>query len=164
MEVDYVRSFLIASCAVLKSAANIEVDIENTYIKSFTPNEDQVLFCAPIQGKYRGRAIVSMSKGTACTIASGMLKRSAVSELDELARSAISEMANMILGNTMTVFSLAGNGVDMASSGFAGYWDLSESGPGQETLCIPLKAASEEEMEINLALWGGQGYDSLLRP
>ncbi len=164
MEADYVKSFLVASCAVLKSAANIEVDIENTYLKSFTPHKDQVLFSAAIHGKYQGLVTLSMSKATACTIACGMLQRASIPELDELALSAISEMANMILGNTMTMFSLTGVALDISLSDFAGCPAILDCCPNPKTICVPLRAPSGNAIEFNLALSNSPSYSTPYLP
>jgi chemotaxis protein CheX len=151
MEVDYIKPFLIASCSVLKSAANIEVDIENIYLKSCPPNKDQLLFSAPIKGKYQGRAVLGMSKETACTIASGMLKRASVTELDDLAFSAITEMANMILGNTMTIFSLIEAALDISLT-LMPCPNMPINCLNEKILCVPLRGASHNVIELNLVL------------
>lgn len=66
-------------------------------------------------GKIRGSIGIGMQKEAACRFASVMMMGMEVTELDELAQSAISEMANMVCANACTRFSQVGlDGVDIS--------------------------------------------------
>ena len=57
-----------------------------------------------ITGEMHGQVILSLKEDVACNIASHMLKGLPVPVFNDMAKSAVSELANMILGNAATIF------------------------------------------------------------
>jgi hypothetical protein len=53
--------------------------------------------------------VISLSKETALSVASLMMGGMLVTELDDLSKSAISELGNMIMGNTATILQAEGS-------------------------------------------------------
>jgi chemotaxis protein CheX len=62
----------------------------------------------------RGNIAYSMCQNTACGIASRMMMGMPVEQLDEMAQSAITEMANMITGHAATLYAAGGHTVDIS--------------------------------------------------
>lgn len=66
-------------------------------------------------GSVKGTVAIGMEREAACRFASVMMMGMEVLTLDEMAQSAISEMANMVCANACTRFSQAGvSGVDIS--------------------------------------------------
>lgn len=63
----------------------------------------------------QGNVVYNMSQETACQIASTMMNGMPVTELDELAQSAVSELGNMLTANAATCFSQQGLNVNISS-------------------------------------------------
>jgi len=59
-----------------------------------------------------------MNKNVALTAASGMMGGLNLTELDEMSKSALSELTNMILGNTATLLYNRGVGVEITPPSF----------------------------------------------
>jgi len=63
----------------------------------------------------QGNVVYNMTHDTACQIASTMMNGMPVSELDELAQSAVSELGNMLTANAATHFASQGLLVNISS-------------------------------------------------
>ena len=63
----------------------------------------------------QGNVVYNMTRETACQIASTMMNGMPVTELDELAQSAVSELGNMLTANAATNFSTLGLNVNISS-------------------------------------------------
>lgn len=70
--------------------------------KEMTLDKDITAFVGII-GNVRGNVSYSFDKKTACALASAMMMGMPVEAIDEMARSALSELANMFTGNASTV-------------------------------------------------------------
>ena len=103
MKVEYINPFIKASTEVLKMIAQIEFTTGKPYMKSspFTPSS--VLIVVGITGEIQGQAVISMTMELAMGIASKMMMGMPVTELDEMSKSALSELGNMIMGNAATL-------------------------------------------------------------
>jgi len=103
MNVKYINPFIKASTEVLKMIAQIDFTTGKPYMKMspFTPSS--VLIVVGITGQIQGQAVISMSGDLAKTVASKMMMGMPVEELDEMAKSALSELGNMIMGNAATL-------------------------------------------------------------
>ncbi len=60
----------------------------------------------------RGQVMIVFENSVACDIASKMCMMP-ITQLDDLSKSALSELGNMIMGNTATIFSTKGIGIDI---------------------------------------------------
>lgn len=103
MNVKYINPFIKASTEVLKMIAQIDFVTGKPYMKvsPFTPSS--VLIVVGITGQIQGQAVISMTLDLAKTVASKMMMGMPVPELDEMSKSAISELGNMIMGNAATL-------------------------------------------------------------
>ncbi|MEK7432334.1 MAG: chemotaxis protein CheX [Cyanobacteriota bacterium] len=76
-------------------------------MKEFSDFEDDISMFLNITGKYRGSVFYSMNKSLAIELSSIMIGFP-ISDIDELAKSSLLELANMISGKAMTKFSEKG--------------------------------------------------------
>jgi chemotaxis protein CheX len=113
MNVEYINPFIEASKNVLKGAANIEVTLGKLYMKTSPYLSDSVAIIVGVTGKIIGQVTFSISKELACKIASCMMMGMPVNELDEMSKSALAELGNMIMGNTATIFYGKGMKIDI---------------------------------------------------
>jgi chemotaxis protein CheX len=75
-----------------------------------------------------------------------------VAELDEMAKSAISELTNMILGNTATIFYNNGVAVDITPPSLLMGSNIQISTSKMQTICIPLALSNDTTFEIDVAI------------
>ena len=113
MNVNYINPFLEAAIAIVKDACQVELKIGKPYAKMVELTEGTVVILIGVTGEMRGQVVLSIDEKKACEIASRMMMGMPVSELDDMAISAISELGNMIMGNAATVFSVRNIGIDI---------------------------------------------------
>lgn len=152
MNVEYINPFIEASQTVLKQIANLDVKLGKIFIKSSPYDSDSVVIIIGITGKIRGQVIFTMSKDVAKEIASSMMSGMPVPELDEISKSAISELTNMILGNTATILFNRGIGVEITPPSLLLGESMQISTNKLKTVCIPLLLSNGGTFEIDVSL------------
>lgn len=152
MNVEYINPFIEASQNVLMTTAGIDAKLGKVYIKSSPYKSDSVMVMVGLTGKIRGQAVFTMSRATACSVASSMMCGMPVTELDEISKSAISELTNMILGNTATLLYNKGIGVEITPPSFLMGDNIEVSPTKMKTICIPLHLGESRTMDIDISV------------
>ena len=152
VSVDYINPFLIASTSVLRDMCAIEVQIGKPYRKETVFTEDQFLIMVGITGAMSGQVIFCFPNEVALEIASKMCMMP-MDELNDLAKSAIGELCNMILGNTATVISTKGIEIDITPPTMC-TGNVLFNNDYAVNMCIPLTYEGNKTIEINVAIKG----------
>lgn len=152
VNVEHINPFLIASTKILKEMCFIDATIGKPYIKSPAFYSDTLIILIGFVGEMRGQAMIAFDNAIACDIASKMIMMP-VTEMDELARSAIGELGNMIMGNTATIFSTKGIAIDITPPTI-GNGTISFTTSYAQNICIPLIYEGDKKIEINIAIKG----------
>ena len=134
MNIEYINPFIEASQTVLKQIASLDARLGKVYLKTSPYRSEDIIIMVGLTGKLRGQAIFSMGMDFAMKIASCMMMGMPVNEFDEMAKSAISELANMIMGNAATL--LYNRGINM------------------RTICIPLVVNDYDKIELDISTEG----------
>lgn len=151
MNVEYINPFIEASQTVLKSIANMDSSLGKIYLKTSPNSSDTLAIAIGLMGDLKGQVVFSMNITVACKIASAMMMGMQVSELDEISKSAVTEAANMILGNAATILYRKGVKIDITPPAlFMGdYMQISTH--RMKTICVPLNIGSSEMIELGIA-------------
>lgn len=152
LNADHINPFLMASTKVLKDMCFIEAKIAKPYIKDPVFLENTLVIFIGITGVMRGQVMIAFEDHVACDIASKMIMMP-VTEMDELAKSAICELGNMILGNTATIFSTKGIDIDITPP-TVGNGTMKFSNNYAQNICVPLEYEGNKKIEINIAMKG----------
>lgn len=152
MNVEYINPFIEASQTVLKQIAGIDAKLGKVYLKNSPYKGDNVVIIVGLTGKIRGQAIFTMGKAVALNIASKMMFGMPVTELDEISKSAISELTNMILGNAATILYNRGIGVEITPPSFLMGENMEISSSKMKTISIPLILEDENTLEIDISV------------
>ncbi len=153
VNVDMINPFISASQSVLKDMAQLSTKMGSPYLKSPSYEGDVITVIIGITGEMRGQVIFSMQEPEACTIASHMMMGMPVPELNDMAKSAVSELTNMILGNAATIFSTKGISVDITPPNLVMGSNLSFTVSDSKTICVPLNREDGSAfMELNIAI------------
>ncbi|ADU75146.1 chemotaxis protein CheX [Acetivibrio thermocellus AD2] len=152
MNVEYINPFIEASRAVLKQIAGIDVKLGSISLKNSPYASDNIVILVGLTGKIRGQAIFSMNKNVALTVASGMMGGLNLTELDEMSKSALSELTNMILGNTATLLYNRGVGVEITPPSFLMGENMQISPSKMKTICIPLLLGEDKKIELDISV------------
>jgi len=150
--VEYINPFIAASKRVMKDFCNIDTDMGKPYLTKTVFEGDKFVILVGITGQLTGQVILSMSNETACNIASHMMMGMPVTELNDMAASAVSELANMILGNTATIFSTQGIIIDITPPSILVGKDMTITVSDSKTICVPLTYENDYALELNIAI------------
>lgn len=104
MKIEYINPFVEAAQSVLKSFCNIDVKLGKVYLKKSPFSINQIIIMIGLVGQIKGQVYFELPVETAKKIASTMMGGAPITELDEMSKSAVSEMGNMIMGNVSTIF------------------------------------------------------------
>ena len=152
MNVEYINPFIEASQAVLKQTANIDAKLGKVSLKDSPFKSDSVVIIVGLTGKIRGQAMFSMNKKVALGIASAMMGGMPLTELDEMSKSAISELSNMILGNAATILYSKGVGIEITPPSLLMGDNLHITPNKMKTISIPLIFGEGEQMVIDISV------------
>lgn len=153
INVEYINPFISAAQTVLRDFCQIESTMGKPYLKQAVYEGDILAVIIGVTGVLRGQVILTMETKTACSIASQMMMGMPVPELNDMAKSAVSELSNMILGNAATIFSTKNISLDITPPTITLGTNLSFSVSDSKTICVPLQFALGE-IEINIAIKG----------
>ncbi|MHB8128611.1 MAG: chemotaxis protein CheX [Mobilitalea sp.] len=149
---EHINPFLMASTKILKEMCFVDAKVGKPYIKSPAFFDNTLLIMIGITGEMRGQAMIAFEHNIACDIASKMIMMP-ITEMDELSRSAICELGNMIMGNTATIFSTKGIAIDITPP-TVGNGTMSFTNNFAQNICIPLIYEDNKVIEINIAIKG----------
>lgn len=149
LNAEHINPFLIAATKILKDMCFVDAKIGKPYVKDTEFKNDTLIIMIGITGEIRGQVMIAFTSKVACDIASKMIMMP-VSQLDELSTSAICELGNMILGNTATIFSTKGIGIDITPPTIC-HGNVSFSNNYSKNICIPLNY-DDNIIEINVAV------------
>ncbi len=151
LNADYINPFLIASTKVLKDMVFVEAKLGKPFLNTLKFDDGSLLIMLGITGEIKGQVILRFRNDIALDIASKMCMMP-MTELNELAQSAICELCNMILGNAATVFSTNGVGIDITPPTVCRGNVLFSSDAAN--ICVPVVYEEEKTIEINVSLKG----------
>lgn len=150
--VEYINPFIEAAQNVLRDFCRLEAKIGKPFLTNASYEGDTLIIIVGITGDLRGQVIINMAYAVACGIASHMMMGMPVPELNDMAKSAVSELANMILGNSATIFSKKGIALDITPPSICSGSNLTISVSDSKTICIPLLLDNGQAIEINVAI------------
>jgi len=152
VNIEYMNPFIEASQTVLKQSANIDAKLGKVYLKNQPHKSDNIMIIVGLTGKIRGQVGFGMDKPSALDIASSMMGGMEINGLDEISKSAISEMTNMILGNAATILYNKGIAIEITPPSFLMGDNMEVYSNKMQTICIPLELGNDRKLEIDISV------------
>ncbi|MEE3460774.1 MAG: chemotaxis protein CheX [Lachnospiraceae bacterium] len=112
MKAENVNPFIISICKVMKDMCMLDLKIGKPENKRCSYAADDSIIKLGLVGAFEGYVILRLDHGTALQVVSKMMMMP-VNVIDEIGKSAISELGNMIAGNAATIFSGSGTVLDI---------------------------------------------------
>ncbi len=140
MKQEYVNPFIKASVEVLAQTTQLDFKTGKPSLRQSPFLSDEVLIMLGIVGSLKGEVILSMQKETSKSIASRMMMGMPVDELTEMAKSALCELGNMIMGNVATLLFNEGVQIDITPPTLLTGSNIEVSANNMVTICIPIEA------------------------
>ncbi len=150
INVEYINPLLKASVKVIQDACQMTVTIGKPSIAEAKFSEEELLILMGITGEMKGQAILDFPSPAALKIASQMCMME-LSQLDELAQSALCELCNMIMGNTATLYSLGGISIDITPPTLCS-GNVTFNSNYAANICIPFNYEGEYLFKIFIAI------------
>jgi chemotaxis protein CheX len=151
MNVEYLNPIIKASSFVLKQACGIDANIGKPYLTQTSYEEEVFVVMLGITGKLHGQVLLVMSTKVACDLASKMMMGMAVDSLNDMTRSALGELMNMMMGNAMTYFSEMDIFLDITPPTMFVSTELKLSVGDSKMVCIPMNF-TDGVIELNVAI------------
>jgi len=151
LKVEYINPFIEASLEVINQTTNFKPTIGRIFAKNNSYSGDGVVILIGLTGKISGNVVLSLSKKLALTIASAMMFGMPVNELDEMSKSAIAELANMILGHTANIFFQNHMNIDITPPTVLTGENIQLTPTKSVTVCIPLNFDGGESLQIDVS-------------
>ncbi len=151
MDVRYINPFVTAAFNVIQQVAGITPERGQLSLKEAPIPGHEVAVIIGVTGTLKGQVVYSLPIETAKKLASAMMMGMEVNEFNDLARSAIGELANMISGNAAIELSMLGQRIDIAPPALVVGKNLSINLNKIPTIVVPL-VLPFGTLEINVAL------------
>ncbi|WHH61352.1 chemotaxis protein CheX [Petroclostridium sp. X23] len=151
MNVEYINPFIVASTKIISETTGLTPKLGKVYVKDIPYNGGNVLVLIGLTGKISGCAVITFSTEVACKIASAMMMGVVVTELDEMAKSALGELCNMILGSTATLFSQKGISIDITPPTIMTGDNIQLTPHKSVIVCVPLVFEDGKALEIDIS-------------
>ena len=153
MDVKYVNPFVESFVGVMPQLGFGDVKKGNLSVKGKDLSYSGVIIIVGIVGAIKGNVVYGLTLENAKKIASTMMLGMPITDLDEMAQSALAELTNMLTANAATIFSTNGINVDISTPTLLHGNNMSAKMSSNQVLCIQL-LANEIPIEINVAFEG----------
>lgn len=151
MNVEIINSFIEASINVIMQTTGLETGVGRVYKKKTPFPSDNVVVLIGLTGNIFGSVTINLSQKTACKIASIMMGGMPVLSLDEIAKSAIAELSNMILGNAGILLSKININIDVTPPAILTGDNIQLSIHKSVIICVPFFFENDGSIELNIS-------------
>jgi chemotaxis protein CheX len=149
MQAELINPFLTSSIQVIETIIHVKPTVGKLHIKEMQYINNYVWLKIKIHGQLEKEIVFGFPDQMAMNMVSTMLGGYHVTELDDMCRSAVAELGNMISGNASTMLYHNGIAVDITPPsvvvGSALEW-------GKKAVSIPLQVEAIGEFDINIIM------------
>ncbi|RNB86102.1 chemotaxis protein CheX [Brevibacillus panacihumi] len=150
MSVQYLHPFLDSASFVIQQVCQVEISRGELELRQWTYREGHTWLRIGMTGQLQGDVFFGIQDDLALRIVSAMMGGFPIQEMDEMGKSAISELGNMISGNASTILSNQGIVIDITPPHFLVHQDLQQM--TGTALTAPLELQDMGKMEIQLVV------------
>ncbi|MFZ5943110.1 MAG: chemotaxis protein CheX [Bacillota bacterium] len=150
MNVKYINPFLKATSDIVTQVLGTMPAFEKAYVKDTPVNsQEELLIIIGVTGEMNGKVIINIDKVSCVNIASQMMGGMDV-EFNELSKSAVSELCNMILGTTATLFANQGIAINITSPTVLEGSNIVIT-QKEQMICVPVNIFEGAKITINIS-------------
>jgi chemotaxis protein CheX len=150
MDAKYINPFLASFKNVMPQLGFANVDKGSLSVKGNEVSSSGVLIVVGMVGDVKGNVVYGLDVEGAKKIASTMMMGTRIEELDEMAQSALSELANMLTANAATEFANMGVAINISTPTVLHGGSITARMSSNAVLCIEL-FIDGIPVEINIA-------------
>ncbi|GAB2694015.1 chemotaxis protein CheX [Paenibacillus thermoaerophilus] len=149
MKAEVINPFLESARSVLEQLIQVRPTMGNLGLQEIKVSQDYIHIRIGITGQMTGNVMFGLPEPVALKLVSVMMGGFAVSELDEISESAISELGNMISGNASTLLYNQGIHIDITPPAVI-RMDTAQQYARAKALTVPLFLEQIGEMNIQV--------------
>lgn len=150
MRVEYINPFVESAYDIMKEVLQSDIDRKDLYLKKTSQPVMGVAALVGLAGDVEGRVLIDMSQDSAIKIASKMNSED-LTEMDDLVKATINELANMITAKAVTKLFDLGFKFDLTPPSIITGENMQVSNADVEALIVPLETP-QGLVEINVAI------------
>jgi chemotaxis protein CheX len=151
VQASYINPFLASSVHVIETFVQTKPTIGSLSLQSLELLDNHIWLKIGIIGHFKSDVVFGFPEQVALKLVSAMMGGYTITELDEMCRSAISELGNMISGNASTILYNDGIHVDITPP------SILQAQPGPQyskALAVPLSIAAVGDFRIHMVVSG----------
>lgn len=152
IDVRHINPFLQSSISIVESVTTMKLTVSKPEKTDFLFKDTTYAIQVGVVGEMKGQVVLAMNDKHAKIIASKMMFGMPVEELDDMSKSALNELSNMIMGNTATIFSTQGILIDITPP-LAVYGRDLKLTTDVEGLKVPLLFEGEEYLSLYICVY-----------
>lgn len=143
ISVEHINPFLLSAQQILTQVCNIQTKVGQLSKESMCMDGESVFIMLGVTGEMTGQVCIVFNLEGAKDVASRMMMGMPVAEIDDMAKSALSELGNMIMGNAATLLANNDLRIDITPPTL-GMGTTKLSSPNMTTIKVPLVYESGE--------------------
>ena len=149
MKAEYINPFLESAQMVIEQVVQIRPSTGAVSVKDIKFVEQYIWIHIGVNGQMSGNIIFGLKEDVALKMISAMMGGYVISELDDMGKSAISELSNMISGNASTIMSNQGMSVDITPPRIV---EMAQAAgfENSKAITVPLLIESIGELDIQV--------------
>ncbi len=148
MKSHYINPFLESASTVIEQVCNVPITRGELGIKDVAFYDNHIWIKIGLSGQMQGDVIFGLHNEVALRVVSAMMGGFPIQEMDEMGKSAISELGNMISGNASTLLFNQGVSIDITPPQLVqDHGTLPASG---KALTVPLNLGDLGSLEIQV--------------
>ncbi|KMT22011.1 chemotaxis protein CheX [Clostridium cylindrosporum] len=151
MDVKNINPFLDSLKGILEQFGVTDIKVADLSRKEKMLVEKEVSAIIGIVGDLKGNVSYCMSEDTAKKVISAMMMGMCIEEIDEIGRSAVGELTNMITGNAITSMCENGRSIDITTPSMVFGRDMYFIISTVDTISV-IMDTSIGEFEVNIGL------------
>lgn len=160
MAEDVIRPFVVSALQVIEQVAQVRPVLGGTAYRPLSETTDRFRVVIEFFGEMTGDVVLGLREQVALRLVSAMMGGWELPGLDEMGKSAISELGNMIGGNACVLLSNEGRIVNLAPPRLLVPGDvLKISGSGALFAFFQIETMGEIEMFVRIDARLGKGGD-----
>ena len=105
ISVEHINPFLLSAQQILLQVCNMQTKVGQISKDNLCIDGEPVFIMLGVTGEMTGQVCIVFDMDVAKDVASRMMMGMPVAEIDDMAKSALSELGNMIMGNAATLLS-----------------------------------------------------------
>jgi chemotaxis protein CheX len=150
VDVKHINPFIESFATVMPQLGFVNIQKGNLSVKGRELVGSGVIIILGIVGSIKGNVVYYLKMDDAKKVASTMMMGMPVTEFDEMTRSALSELTNMLTANAATAFSTIGIPIDISTPTLLHGDNISVEMSSNQVVCIQL-LADGLPIEVNIA-------------